>query len=444
MKKLLIFLVVVAAIVFGGKFGLEKYYESKLDEAIAYAGAFASIDYNNVKIGTDGSISINNLSIRPRSIDTYVRLDKITLFSSDILLPINLTSFIKRNEFPDELGLRVENLDYEPSVFEADIANNQQCRRLETTLISDVIGINRLNANIEMSLQMNPDNAVLDFSSTDQIAMMNSKVTFDSSMLNQARQSSSSQPLDEVRLNYKLNEQVASKVINSCANQLAISTDDFLNTVVANPGFLRSTGLNFGVEANQALAEVMQGGKWLSIRSKPNSSLNNLNSLSFYQPKDIIRLLGLKVSLDSEEIELDFADLATENLNVNPVSEDASNTEVSSIANLEDKALESLAVLEAVDESELTAEQLRIKRKLEDDAAAQAANQYSFKPTSINSLGRYINYAVIVKRVGNKKQMSGELIATEDNAFIIETGEYGGKANFTIANQDAVEVLVYR
>ncbi|MBX2848665.1 MAG: hypothetical protein KTR16_10105 [Acidiferrobacterales bacterium] len=437
MKKLVIFFIVLAAAVFGAKFGLEKYYESKLDNLFSQASIVANIDYGNVKIGTDGSISINNLLIRPNAVNTVVSIDSISLFSSDILLPVNLASFLKRNQIPEELGVRIDNMEYDPSFYETNVATQQACRYIETTMLASNMGINRMNTDIEMSFTTNAENTTVNLSSIDQTAAMKSKIIFDGNLLNSARSGTATQPLDEITINYKLDEQIASQLISNCADKLAINSDEFLNSVVGSPQYLRLAGVDFGPAANQAMTKFIQGGRWLSIRSKPSSSINSLNDLKFFQAKDITRLLGLRISVDSNEVELEFADLETNNA---PQVASAEET-----TTLESKTYLSAAEqqLLALDQAELSEEQQRIKQKLEDDAASQAS-RYSYKSTPLGSLANYINYSVIVDRINDKKQMNGELIAINDDGFVIVTGQYGGKAEFTILNQDVEDIRVYR
>lgn len=433
MKKLFLLLVLVAAVLFGGKIGLEYYYAKKLDQLIAQARFVADIDYRNIRTGTDGSISINGLSINPYAADTLIRVETISLFSSDILLPVKLANLIRQSEVPDELGVRVANLDYDPSVFEPTIDQEKECRYLETTLSSTLIGINRLNSDIEMSLRINANNAVLSLSSADQVAIMNMKALFDASMLNPARVNAGSQPIKELTFDYKLNEQLASKLIETCANRLTISTNDYLNKVVGRPEYLQILGVDFGSDANQALVKFLQGGQWLSVKSKPSSQLSSLNDLGFYKANDIVRLLGLTVTVDATEIELNVAELPANEL-IDDQAVDPVAPEAATLSEIEGTPSEP---------GELSEEQQRIELKKQSSNTVNK-DKYSYKITSVADLNRFVNYLVIVKRSGDKKPMSGELISIGDEALSIETGEYGGRASFTIAKTDVVEVQVYR
>ena len=437
MNKIFLFLLVVAAIILGGKFGLEYYYSKKIDELINQASVVADIKYQNVRIGTDGSISVNNLIIEPHTPQTLVRVDAITLFSSDILLPVNLATFIKRAELPDELGIRIANIEYDPNVM-ATINQQNSCRYIETTLHASNAGINRLNANMEFSINMSASNAVINVSSSDQTADMHTSTVLDSNILTVSQSGSSAQPIEEASVRYKLNKSIAEDIIQTCAQKLGVSKEVYLETVVGSPFFLQSTGAYYGSEASLAMKDFVQGDKWLTIDVKPNPQLKSFANLSFYKAKDIVRLLGLKLTLDAKDVALNIFDLPK------PVTEDSSSDEQQENLTDEEKAAMELAEAKERISSEVSPEeQRRIELKLA-DAAASRADKYSYKTTPVNGLERYLNHSVIFKRGGDKKQIAGELIAVDGDVFTVETSQYGGKAVLNVSLSDVVEAQIYR
>jgi len=437
MTKIILFLLVVAAILFGGKFGLEYYYGKKIDELIDQASAVADIKYQNVRIGTDGSISINNLIIEPHTPQTLVRIDAITLFSSDILLPVNLTTFIKRAELPDELGVRIEDIEYDPNVM-ANINQQNSCRHIETTLHASNAGINRLNANMELSINMTANNAVINVSSSDQTADMHTSTVLDSNILTARQSGSSVQSIEEASIRYKLNKSIAEDIIQTCAQKLGISKEVYLETVVGSPFFLQSTGAYYGSEASQAMKEFVQGDKWLTIDIKPNPQLERFDNLGFYKTKDIVRLLGLKLTLDAKDVPLNIFDLPK------PIATNVTNEDQQENLTDEEKAAMELAEAKEKISAEVSPEeQRRIELKLADAAASRTEN-YSYKTTSVNSLKRYLNHSVILKRGADKKQIAGELIAVNGDVFTVETSQYGGKVILNVSLSDIVEAQTYR
>jgi len=77
MKNLLLLIIVLVGGAFVGKVVI----------AISLARAFIYIEYDNVKIDFDGSISINGLSITPPGFDESMSVERITA--------ISLASFLK-------------------------------------------------------------------------------------------------------------------------------------------------------------------------------------------------------------------------------------------------------------------------------------------------------------------------------------------------------------
>ena len=110
MKNLLILVLVIVVVAVVGKVVLEKQYESELDDAIALTRGFADIRYDNIKIGFDGSISINGLSVTPAGLDDSVYIQNITAISSDRMFPVKGLDVFKDGQFPETFEVNVSQL----------------------------------------------------------------------------------------------------------------------------------------------------------------------------------------------------------------------------------------------------------------------------------------------------------------------------------------------
>jgi len=170
MKKITLIIFILAILLFGGKFGLERYYESKLDKLIGLVKfSVGDINHKGVTIGFDGSISINRLSIRPHAIDTTVSIEKISLFSSDRLLPLKIANSFEKKEIPENIGLRVNDLEYNPNLYMPKIDSKNECRYIETPINYSSLGIRKLNSDLEMSINTsNKSDSLIEMTSVDQ------------------------------------------------------------------------------------------------------------------------------------------------------------------------------------------------------------------------------------------------------------------------------------
>ena len=434
MKKITLIVIFLIVVAFGGKFGLEYYYESKLDKMIKLVSSIGDIQHKGVSIGFDGSISIKKLSVRPYTVDTTVSLDELTLFSSDRLLPLKLAKMFENKDFPESIGLKVNNLEYSPTVFMPKVDDKNECRYVETPINYSSLGVRRLNSNILMSVDTsNKLDSVLEMTSIDQTTNTKLKLTFDATRINANLINSDNLPINEFQLDYKIDESIADKMISYCAKKLKLSTDDYLNKVIGTANYTRILGLDLGPDAHKALVDVMQGNKWLSIKSTPSSQIKSLSSAKFYQPKDIVRLMNLSLKVDNDEINLDATELKRSQPVENVVSNEAIETEtVSSSDNQNTDSIES---------NELTEDQIRAQQK---QSITEAEKTFDYKTTPINTLNKYINYNIKVKRNGNKRMLSGILTDIEGDTFSIETTQYSGIAVFKVNKSDVVELLVYR
>ena len=95
---------------------------------------------------------------------------------------------------------------------------------------------------------------------------------------------------------------------SKCAEELKVSPDQFLNTVVASNQYLvNSFGFNPGEKAKNALIEFLQGGKELSVRANPDQDLN-VTTLNGATPVQLMRSLGVSVSLENDQIPISYFD----------------------------------------------------------------------------------------------------------------------------------------
>lgn len=434
MKKLFLLLILLGCLVIAGKFGLEYYYKKKLDNLISQASLFADIKYRNLSIGFDGSVSIQGININARTTDADFRIKQIRVFSSDRLLPLKALKSFYQGEPPEFFGIKVDSLEYDPNIFEqADVVDtNNECLSIEHPIKYASLGINRLITDLELSVDLQQlSRSYLDLSSSDQTGDMNIALVFDASNISSGQIPTTMLP-EKISFGYSLNEEVAEQLLNYCANKLNMSADQYLNTVINSPKYAQIQGIDFGADARQALAQVMQGGKWISIESSPSDGLNDLSNAQSSTLKDIIQSLNLTVAVDNTDVNLDIAQLEENTKQAAPAP--TTKTEKTVVQNYQTRPGFN---------STLTKEQQRRIRHKEKELELQKNDTRSYKTTTLSDAKRYINYNVIVKR-DDKADIVGVLVGFSETGVLIEHSKHGGIATFDVASDDIAELTVYR
>ena len=106
MKSLFFLLILVAAVAIGGKFYVENEYKKELDKTLNSIRPVADINYRDLKIWFDGSITLTGFSyLNPEGIGS-VNINEIKVVTDDKLMPLRGKSLFKsNNQLPKWLKL---------------------------------------------------------------------------------------------------------------------------------------------------------------------------------------------------------------------------------------------------------------------------------------------------------------------------------------------------
>jgi len=404
MKNLLLLIIVLVGGAFVGKVVIEKKYESKLDEAISVARGFVYIEYDNVKIDFDGSISINGLSITPPGFDESMSVERITAISSDRLMPIKGLDIFKNGKFPETFELDISQLSAPMELIEQSQKSYlkkwpkaQECRSLETSFNYSAAGYPRVDSDIRVAFDFSDlYNAVVDIEVFDQALGLTFAWIFDANKIESlVRKQTSDLPVSEISATYELEPDAAKKFVEQCADVFKVTPEVYLEKVVASAKYSQNSfGADLGPDMRQALVKFMKGGSQFSLNSKPSSQLKKLEQLQFYKAKDVLRWMNMTLALDGEAIPLNAAVVAAE--------EDTN----------------------------------------EEQEAKIKSPKYITKPAS--SAENYIGRLVRVTRTNQRKQLKGRLTGIdEDDRLQVQIGQYGGLMTLTVGFEeiDSFEVI---
>ena len=396
MKNLLLLILVLAGAAFGGKVVIEKRYESKLDEAISNVGGFINASYDDVKIDFDGSISINGLTITPLDLDESIRIERITVISSDRMLPIKGDDVFKDGKFPETFELSVRQLSVPMSLIKESQktyfnrqSKNGECRSFAKSFNYSAAGYSRIDSDLRIAFDFSDVyNAVVNFELFDQTADMTFEWVFDANQIDEVVSLQATQlPISEISATYELHPDAATNFVEQCASVFSVTPETYLEKVVGSAKYSENSfGVDFGPEIREALVAFMKGGTQFSFKSTPDLQLKKWQQLQFYKSKDILRWLNMTLALDGEVLPFNASVLAAEER-------------------------------EAEKEAEATK---TVKKPKYFNASAYNADSY---------IGRWVR----IKRSDQRKSLEGRLAGIDDDdRLLVEMFQHGGLMTLTV------------
>lgn len=408
MKNLVIVLLLLAGVAFGGKFFIEKRYESKLDDAIAKTRGFAKVTYDNIKIDLDGSIALNGLSILPTGFEQSIDFGRIRAISSDRLMAINEFSEFDSGKFPerfelslDRMSLPIEELEKLPADQLWGLSGAKECRSLMTSYNYSSAGYSRIDADMRMAVDFSDIyNAVVNVDIFDQTSRSTLEWVIDASQVKSVATGRSTQlPISQINANFSIEPDAAERFNKQCADHFNVTSEVFLEKVAGSIKYSENSfGVDLGPRMREALVIFMRGGSEFSVKSRPSSQLKKMEQLKFYKTKEILRWLNLSLALDGEPLPLA--------------------------------------------ESVLAAEQQAEEKKQQERQKAEVKPTYTI--VSVNTAERYIGRWVRVTRTNSRKPQEGKLSGVNaSNRLMIDMYQHGGIMTQTVGRDEIkrLEVL---
>jgi hypothetical protein len=400
MKNLVLLILLLVGAAFVAKVVIEKRYESKLDDAIAFTRGFVDIRYDDIKIGFDGSIAINGLSVTPSGRDESVSVASITATSSDRMFPVRGIGVFDNGNFPETFEVDIRQFSAPIEILESDgsdgtyfdfLPKTEECRSFASSFNYAKAGYSRFDADMRVAFDFSDIyNSVVRLEQFDQTASMTVEWIFNASQVERVFMRQSDQlPVDDIRVTYELEPDAAERFVAQCANVFSITPEVYLEKVVGSAKYSQNSfGADLGPEMRAALAKFMQGGSQFSLTSKPGPQLKKFEQLQFYKAKDILRWMNLTVSLDDEKIPLTASVLA--------------------------------------DESDSEA----------DDSAAQKSKPKYFSAPAAEAKN-YIGRWVRIKRSDERKPLEGDLTGIDkNNRLMVEMYRHGGLMTLTVGIEE--------
>ena len=419
MKNIFIALSFALAILVGSKLYFESKIETELDFVVQALGPIATLRYKDVSIAFDGSISVTGIAISPHAARELVTVQEVNISSSDPLFWLRSKDNIRSNQdLPELITFKIRQVAANTSLLESQNEVNA-CLKLNAYFNYSTIGIQKINADIDLSLDFSNDNRPkLLLSVEDTHSSMDINASFIGSNLQKSMSERAELPLDEIRADLYLDQATAEKLVTRCSDSLGIGNEDYLGTIAGSAAFSQNSfGVDLGADFRQALISWLRGGSTLSIFARPKAQLRNIQAAKLYTPVQVVKALRMRIELNQRDIVLNPA-----------LSREDKASDSSEMS-------ESVALVPAVEQD---------PRLLAKSAQTEQIRKASFRTVSVDSANNYIQHNVRLTRVGNKSQVTGWLLGVKLKRLEVEVRGQGRSLIYKVPYGDITKFEVYR
>jgi len=320
MKKVLLFLFLVAAIIGGIKGFIHYKVTSQLNDAIAALSPFARISYESVSSDLDGSVTVEGVKVNGYGNGLSVDVDEIAVKFANIQTLLFIGEDLKNQKMPEEMSLSLRHVRMDLQSLKPYMtmlqAQTQQpfqdysllgCRDLEKAdplKVLQMLGYSELDNSMTLGYSWDRSSKNLTIKSAFRWhEMTGSEVVIDlddiaalsaMAMMSEPELKSISVSLEDEGYNARL--------VEHCAASQDISGDDF---IILHMAMLRSALSDQGVQLGENLYEVyryyLNSEGPLKFQMYPES-VQQLANMDMFKPSDLPALLGLEIHKGDEVI----------------------------------------------------------------------------------------------------------------------------------------------
>lgn len=435
------------AVAAGATYGGIKAYvhyqvKSDLDDAIAAARPFVDIRYGGISSELSGSVTVEDIRIRPVGFPETFEIDGITLIAPDIQFWLGGHKDLQQQgKIPENIRLAVNGLRMPTDgiIFETIRESQQQMARimeleLDQCSVAQVFGARDYQAVGIDELVMDSDFGYgftvaspgielnMNFASRG-IESGNFSITLSGVSQSMASWMMNQPGFGGFAMQYRLEPELATKALRHCANLRGISESEYLAQVASEPDEAYMLGLGFvpGPGLRGVIQEMLARGGDLEVTAHPAEAID-FRTLHLYQPEQIPALLGVSVSLNGKPVD----DLSVSMLDLTPYLDGDGVTRPRGLKDL----------VTWGQEEEATTEELR-------KPSAPPPPEARFRKVPPSELRQHVGYSVRILAKGNR-QRNGRLLAVEGSVATLEQRIHGGTLTTSVSLKEIQKVEVYR
>lgn len=314
----------LAALAIYGALKVSVHYrvKSDLDRFVAMAGPLAEIRYGSIQSSLSGTVTVENIVIRPKALPDNIRVGFVRLEGPDVRFLFDIAGMVDRAEPPERLTLSVGDLemalegailsllkpDNPPDARSYRGAGHKSCglaglfRRtqvwdlgLETVSMDANIGYQWDAAKGQMLMHLD---YVVDGIESLALDLSLSDVPPPSAMALGVTPS-----LSAITVTYRPDRHYAGRAIENCAASQGQDVPSYVRSLVEadDETFSQSLGFIPGPGIRAALASYLENPGEIVMTVKPSSPLDP-TVFATSSPEAVLSVLGLDLRVNGEEV----------------------------------------------------------------------------------------------------------------------------------------------
>jgi len=320
MKKVLLFLFLLAAIIGGIKGFIYHKVTTQLNDAIAALSPFARISYSGVSSNLKGGVSVQDVKVKAYGNGLELDIDEVAIKFPDIQTLMFIGEDLKKQKLPESMSLslrhvRMDMQSLKPYMTMLESQSQQPfqdysllgCGELSNAdplTVLQRLGYSELDSTVKMgyrwdraskNFRLNSEFRWHEMSGSEAIVELGQIVALSAAaMMSEPELKSISVSLEDEGYNARL--------IEHCAASQDISGDDF---IILHMAMLRSALSDQGVQLGENLYEIyryyLNAEGPLKFQMYPDS-MQQLANMDMFKPSDLPALLGLEIHKGNEVI----------------------------------------------------------------------------------------------------------------------------------------------
>lgn len=426
LKRVLSITLVVGLVAYAALKGAV-YYQVKtgLDRLVAMAAPFAMLKYEGIESGLRGSVAVTGISMAPADAPVGIRIERVELQGEGTRFLLNLLKGFEPERPPGRLQLAVSRMamplggGYLQQWFPASSATEPDLCTLGGLLGQTQIerlGFRQRLADTRLRYDFDRRSGemtlLMDYT-LDGLAALSVEMSLNKLSPMDA---GATPVLERFSLHYRIDPDYMRRTVEYCAGAAGLDSAAFIDGLFAADASYYASNLGFipGEGLRSALRRLISRPGDLLITSVPDSQFS-LALLQQYEPQELVRQLGLSLSVNDQPV----TDL---NFSLPQGSEQLT-------------ALSGAVAPAAAGENGMG------------DATPAAAiprPRARFMATPVARLGRYIGADVRVYGSERADPQQGILMSLRDRQLELEQRLYGGKMTLYIPLEKISRVEVLR
>ena len=320
MKKLLLVLVLIAAVIAGIKGFIYYKVTTQLDETIAALSPFARISYEGVSSDLSGAVMVEGVKISAYGGGISANVDEVVVQFPDLQSLVFAGDQFEKQQLPERMNLRLNHLrmDLQPLVpYMAMLQSASQqpfqdysllgCGDLPTAgplKVFQALGYSELDATVSLGYEWERDAKRLVVNSGFRWHDMTTSditINLDQVAALSAAAMMSSPELSRIAITVE-DEGYNARLVEYCAGIQKVSGDDFIMLHMAMlRGALQEQGITLSENLFDAYRYYLKAVGPLKLQMYPGS-IQQLSNAHMFKPSDLPALLGLEIHMGDKVI----------------------------------------------------------------------------------------------------------------------------------------------